>query len=71
MEADIDPFPDGFLEKLARVGVNGVWLQAVLRTLAPSKIFPEFGEGWETRLEESEQAGGARAELRREDLPVS
>ena len=50
MEADIDPFPEGFLEKLARVGVNGVWLQAVLRTLAPSKIFPEFGEGWETRL---------------------
>jgi hypothetical protein len=50
MESDIDPFPDGFLEKLARVGVNGVWLQAVLRTLAPSKIFPEFGEGWETRL---------------------
>ena len=51
MEADIDPFPEGFLEKLARVGVNGVWLQAVLRTLAPSKIFPEFGEGHETRLE--------------------
>ncbi|TAM83332.1 MAG: hypothetical protein EPN47_04265 [Acidobacteria bacterium] len=49
MEADIDPFPDGFLEKLARVGVNGVWLQVVLRTLAPSKIFPEFGEGWEKR----------------------
>jgi hypothetical protein len=51
MEADIDPFPEGFLEKLARVGVNGVWLQAVLRTLSPSRIFPEFGEGWETRLE--------------------
>jgi hypothetical protein len=50
MEADINPFPDGFLEKLARVGVNGVWLQAVLRALAPSKIFPEFGDGWETRL---------------------
>jgi hypothetical protein len=51
MEANVDPFPEGFLEKLARVGVNGVWLQAVLRTMAPSKIFPEFGEGWETRLE--------------------
>src|SRR5208337_1393221 len=50
METDIDPFPEGFLEKLARVGVNGVWLQAVLRTLAPSKIFPDFGEGCETRL---------------------
>jgi hypothetical protein len=50
MEADIDPFPDGFLEKLARAGVSGVWLQAVLRNLAPSKTFPEFGAGWETRL---------------------
>jgi len=50
MEADIDPFPDGFLEKLARAGVSGVWLQAVLRNLAPSKIFPEFGAGWEARL---------------------
>jgi hypothetical protein len=50
MEADVDPFPNGFLEKLARSGVNGVWLQAVLRNLAPSRIFPEFGEGAEIRL---------------------
>ena len=50
LETKIDPFPKGFLEKLARAGVNGVWLQAVLRTLAPSKSFPEFGEGWEARL---------------------
>lgn len=49
-QADVDPFPEGFLEKLARAGVNGVWLQAVLRTLAPSKIFPEFGEGWQVRV---------------------
>lgn len=50
METDIDPFPDGFLERLAGAGMNGVWLQAVLRNLAPSKIFPEFGAGWETRI---------------------
>jgi hypothetical protein len=50
MDEWIDPFPDGFLEKLARVGVNGVWLQAVLRTLAPSRMFPEFGRDCETRL---------------------
>jgi len=50
MEPDIDPFTDGLLEKLARAGVNGVWLQAVLRTLAPSDAFPEFGAGWETRV---------------------
>jgi hypothetical protein len=50
LEPDIDPFPDGLLEKLAGVGVNGVWLQAVLNTLAPSATFPEFGKDWETRL---------------------
>ncbi|MGI8782332.1 MAG: hypothetical protein ACR2L2_01585 [Acidobacteriota bacterium] len=50
MQADIDPFPDGYLEKLARVGVNGVWLQAVLHNLAPSSAFQGFGDGWQTRL---------------------
>ena len=51
MEEDLDPFPPGYLEKLARLGVNGVWLQGVLRQLSPSRIFPEFGEGWQTRLQ--------------------
>ena len=50
LEADTDPFPDGYLEKLARCGINGVWIQTVLNTLAPSQQFPEFGAGWETRL---------------------
>jgi hypothetical protein len=49
-DTEIDPFPGGFVEKLARVGVSGVWLQAVLRNLAPSQNFPEFGEGWQVRL---------------------
>ena len=49
-DTEIDPFPEGFLEKLARAGVSGVWLQAVLRNLAPSQKFPEFGEGWRVRL---------------------
>jgi hypothetical protein len=50
MEPDLDPFPDGYLERLADCGINGVWMQAVLHTLAPSKHFPEFGQGSETRL---------------------
>lgn len=50
MEPDIDPFPDGYLDRLRRVGVNGVWMQCVLSEMAPSKDFPEFGEGSETRL---------------------
>jgi len=50
MEPDLDPFPDGYLARLAECGINGVWMQGVLETLAPSKHFPEFGRGSETRL---------------------
>jgi hypothetical protein len=49
-EPEADPFPDAYLEKLARAGINGVWLQGVLNTLAPSAAFPEFGKGSEIRL---------------------
>ncbi len=46
-----DGFPDGLLADLADQGVNGVWLHVVLRTLAPGgPDFPEFGDGWETRM---------------------
>ncbi len=50
MEPETDPFPDAYLERLARMGISGVWIQGVLNTLAPSKTFPEFGAGSETRL---------------------
>ena len=45
--------PDGYLEQLALVGVDGIWLHVVLRQLAPGGEFadvPEFGEGHETRI---------------------
>jgi hypothetical protein len=47
---ELDPYPDGLLQRLADLGVNGVWMHTVLYTLAPSKTFPEFGVGHETRL---------------------
>ncbi|MFN7919990.1 MAG: hypothetical protein U0Q16_07835 [Bryobacteraceae bacterium] len=50
LEPEADPFPDGYLEKLARGGINGVWMQAVLNSMAPSPTFPEFGAGSEIRL---------------------
>ena len=50
MEPAADPFPDAYLERLARTGINGIWIQGVLNTLAPSRIFPEFGARSETRL---------------------
>lgn len=43
LEPELNPFPDGYLEKLARVGINGVWMQGLLSHLAPSNTFPEFG----------------------------
>jgi hypothetical protein len=52
LDANVDPYPDGLLEKLSEAGVNGVWLHVVLRQLAPGgPDFPEFGEGHEQRLE--------------------
>lgn len=47
----LDPYPDGLLQRLAQQGVNAVWMHTVLRDLAPSSRFPEFGTGHETRLE--------------------
>jgi len=35
LEKESDPYPDGYLARLAASGVDGVWLQAVLYTLAP------------------------------------
>ncbi|MFQ6131604.1 MAG: hypothetical protein ACE5R4_06175 [Armatimonadota bacterium] len=47
---ELDPYPDGYLQKLAAVGVNGVWMQAVLYKLSPFPWAPELSEGWEERL---------------------
>jgi hypothetical protein len=50
LDPKLDPYPDGMLQRLSNLGVNGVWLHVVLRQLAPSADFPEFGQGCETRL---------------------
>ncbi len=47
----LDPYPDGYLARLASLGVNGVWLHVVLRTLAPGRLFPEETENAVKRLE--------------------
>ncbi|MBN2309958.1 MAG: hypothetical protein JXR94_13370 [Candidatus Hydrogenedentes bacterium] len=47
----LNPYPDGLLQRLSAVGINGVWLQALLRDMAPGgPAFPEFGVGHEARL---------------------
>ena len=50
LNPQLDPYPDALLARLSEMGVNGVWLHVVLRQLASSSIFPEFGAGHETRL---------------------
>lgn len=51
LDPSLDPYPDELLQKLADLGVNGVWLHVVLRQLAPSPHFPEFGQDHQRRLE--------------------
>ena len=51
LNPQLDPYPDGFLERLSAVGVNGVWLHVVLRDLAPpTPAFPELGVDHQQRL---------------------
>jgi hypothetical protein len=50
LDTSIDSYPDGYLEKLAEIGVDGVWLQAVLYRMAPYPWDPSMSEHWETRL---------------------
>jgi hypothetical protein len=42
LDPKLDPYPDGYLARLARSGVNGVWLPGLLAHLAP---FP-----WDERV---------------------
>lgn len=50
LETAADPFPDGYLERLAQAGVNGVWLQAVLHKLTPFPWQSELSAQHEMRL---------------------
>ncbi|MGQ9592231.1 MAG: hypothetical protein ACUVYA_18265, partial [Planctomycetota bacterium] len=49
-DPSLDPYPDGYLARLASLGVDGVWLQGILRRLAPSRLFPEEGRDADARL---------------------
>ncbi len=50
MDTRLDPYPDGLLARLARTGVDGVWLQGVLYKLAPFPWDESLSEGYEERL---------------------
>lgn len=46
----IDDIPEGYLAELAASGINVIWLQGLLNTLAPWDLVPELSVGWEERL---------------------
>jgi hypothetical protein len=50
LQPDLDPYPDGYLARLAEAGVTGVWLQGVLARLAPFPWEPGRSTGYEIRL---------------------
>ena len=50
LDPTLDPYPDGYLARLAASGVDGVWLQAVLARLAPFPWDARQSEGHKTRL---------------------
>ena len=50
LNPELDPFPEGLLQRLNKQGINGVWLHVALHQLTSSKIFPELGTDHETRL---------------------
>ena len=50
LNPELDPFPEGLLQRLSKQGINGVWLHVVLNQLTSSKIFPELGDNHEIRL---------------------
>lgn len=50
LEPDADPFPEGYLMRLAASGVDGVWLQGVLYKLTPFPWDPTLSEHYQERL---------------------
>ena len=71
LDAEADPFPDGLLRRLSKMGVNGVWLQGLLTQLFPWTLAPELSVGARTAPCPSARARFARRRLwnRRLSLP--
>jgi hypothetical protein len=50
LDLTVDPYPDGYLARLAAAGVDGVWLQAVLAKLATFPWDPSLSDRSQERL---------------------
>ena len=52
LDPSLDPYPEGYLARLAASGVDGVWLQAVLTRLVPFPWDAQQSEGYKTCLKD-------------------
>lgn len=50
LEDDTEYYPDGYLNRLAHDGVNGIWVQERIRVISPSDIIPEYGQNGAQRV---------------------
>lgn len=50
LDDTVDPYPPGFLQRLAASGVDGLWMHVVLYQLAPYPWDPTLSKGYEQRL---------------------
>lgn len=50
LETSIDPYPDGYLDRMVDSGMDGTWMHIVLSKLTPFPWEPSLSEHWETRL---------------------
>lgn len=50
LDDDIDPYPDGYLDRLAASGVDGIWMHVVLYQLAAYPWDTSLSEHFEKRL---------------------
>lgn len=42
LEDDNDYYPDAYLQRLSRSGINGLWIAGLLRKMVPSAVIPEL-----------------------------
>lgn len=50
LDAELDPFSEGYLERMASSGLDGTWMHIVLSKLTPFPWDPAISKGWEQRL---------------------
>lgn len=51
LQPDIDPYPDGYLSRMAASGLDGTWMHIVLSKITPFPWDPAISEHWEKRLD--------------------